>query len=235
MSGQLLASPLLPSSPHPTKAVSSIIHYPHSLWLSQGIEGTEGENKLTWGKAMVRVATCGLCGTGWVQVPCACCLLQTTLRAPPICHPEAPRKCCPPQHPPAAGARPSQGFSGGQLPLAAWDLQGWPQRWPQHIPASCNPTDLSFNVTAVSHRIRSESELDSHLQAAGLKLSFSNLLSLQSLSPRRFSAPVAIRTPNCQAGMAVTNLSLCLYTPLSLCQIQQSLWDANAFTPTCFV
>lgn len=127
MSDQLLASPLLPSSPHQTQVISSIIHYPHSLWSGPGIGGTEGENKQTWRKAMVRVATCGLYKSlrDW-QGPatCACCILQTTLRALPICHPEVPPKCCPPQHPPAAGPRPSQGFSGGQLPLPAWDLQG---------------------------------------------------------------------------------------------------------------
>lgn len=82
----------------------------------------------------------------------------------------------------------------------------------------------------------------------GLSLSWIHIfkqLGWSSASPISFSSrasahagisvPVAIRTPNCQAGMAVTNLSPCLYTPLSLCQIQQSLWDANAFTPTCFV
>lgn len=51
-SDQLLVNPLLPFSPHPTQAASSIIHYPHSLWSGPGIEGTEGENKQTWGKAM---------------------------------------------------------------------------------------------------------------------------------------------------------------------------------------
>lgn len=141
MSDQLLASPLLPSSPHPTQAISSIIHYPHSVWSGPGREGIEGENKLGekqwWEWPLVNCTKAG--GTGFrVLLPCACCLLQTTLRALPICHP----KCCPPQHPPAAGARPSQGLSGGQLPMAAWDLQGWLRVWPQHNPASCSPTDL---------------------------------------------------------------------------------------------
>lgn len=173
-------------------------------------------------------------GAGRVQLLCACCLSKITLRALPIRHPELPPKCCPSQDPPAAGAWTSWGFSSGQLPLAAWDLQGWLWVWPQHILASCNPMDLSFNTTAATE--------------IGLSLSWSHIfkqLGWSSASPissssrasahAGISAPVAIRTPNCQAGIAVTNLSPCLYTPLSLCQIQQSLWDANAFTPTCFV
>lgn len=111
MSDQLLASPLPPPSPRPTQAISSIIHYPHSLWSGPGTGGTEGENKRTWRKAMVRVDYTKAWGTGRVQLPCACCLLQTTLRALPICHPEVPPKYSPPQHPPAVGAWPSQGSS----------------------------------------------------------------------------------------------------------------------------
>lgn len=93
--------------------------------------------------------------------------------------------------------------------------------------------NVSFNVTAVTEPGLSLSWIHIFKQLGCS--SASPISSSRASAHAGTSAPVAIRAPNCQAGMAVTELSLCLYTPLSLCQIQQSLWDANAFTPTCFV
>lgn len=105
MSDQLLASPLLPSSPRPTQAISSIIHYPHSLCSGPDAEETEGENKQTWRKAMVRMVTCGLYKSlrGW-QGPATLCLLplkdhlEGTSHSPPWASPlvlptSAPTSC----------------------------------------------------------------------------------------------------------------------------------------------
>lgn len=107
-------------------------------------------------------------------------------------------------------------------------------RIPHHIPASCNPMDLSFNTAAATETGLSLSWIHVFKQ---LGWSLASPISISTISSAHagISVPVAIRSLNCHAGIRVTSLSPCLYTPLSLCQIQQGMWDANAFTPTCFV
>jgi len=190
---------------------------------------------------MVRVATCGLYKSlrdSRVQLRCACCLLQTTLRTLPTRHfalslrgplgslatghrstaiPHLPRQPAAPGSSVSAGmaTRVTAGPPSTSLRATNTQIGASTSLQPQE-------TGLSLSWTHVPKQL-------------GWSLAPPNSTSTGDSAHTGTYAPVTIRSPHWHAGMAVTNLSLCLYTSLSLCQIQQGMRDANAFTPTCFV
>lgn len=184
---------------------------------------------------MVRVATFGLrksLRNGRVQLSSACRLLLTTLIVLPIHQPcWVPLKGHPAlatSHRSTATPRLPQWPAAPSSSLSTGMATGMTAASPSRSQRAVTPTDLSFNITATTER--------------GLNLSWIHVLkqlgwSLASpiSTSTSDSAHVPIRSPNRHAGITVTNLSLCLYTPLSLRQIQQGMWDANAFTPMRFV
>lgn len=106
-------------------------------------------------------------------------------------------------HPAPAGMATTQ--QGVQTPI------------PQHVPAPCEPADLSITVPAAPETGFSASWTCIFKQPRWSLCSPISSASRDS-AHAGISVRVAIRPPNCQADIAATNLSPCLYTPLSLCQ-----------------
>lgn len=167
---------------------------------------------------MVRAATFALDKSlrdGRVQLSRACCLLQATLRMLPIRH-----LACSPQVPPSS---PATGCRSMAIPRLPW----WPAA-PSSLVSAGMATDVTAESPNTSQRAVTSRILSFSITAAtetGLNLSWIHIFKQLGWSPASpiststsgsahagTSAPVAIRSPNCHTGIAVTSIALGAFT-----------------------
>jgi len=100
--------------------------------------------------------------------------------------------------------------------MATMQRNVWQQK-PRACPTGCNPTNLGISTTAAT-----KSSFSARWTCVCKQVCWSLLCSPIfancGSAHTGISVRVAIRAPNCQADIAAIHLSLCLYTPLSLCQ-----------------